>query len=118
MEKFKPGVMGGGKYNIEQIMNMWSPKGPSDRRTKILATLGDKCDTVEQIGQLIDSGVDIFRLDFAVGDHKSWGKTVEKLREAMGDRPSRLVNIQMDIGGIEVKTSITREHKPIPLEKG
>ena len=37
------------------------------RRTKIVATLGPTSNTLEVIGELIDAGVDVFRLNFSHG---------------------------------------------------
>jgi pyruvate kinase len=68
------------------------------------------------MGAMIDAGMDIARLDFSWGDHKSWGKSIEKLKEALKARPGKHCPILMDIKGIEVKTSVTREHKPIDLK--
>lgn len=39
------------------------------RRTKIVATLGPSSQSVEKIMQLIDAGVNVFRLNFSHGSH-------------------------------------------------
>lgn len=45
----------------------------SKRRTKIVCTLGQSCNDVEQLVKMIDAGMNVARLDFSQGDHKSNG---------------------------------------------
>lgn len=54
----------------------------SDRKTKIIATLGPASDNFETIFQLIKSGVNIFRLNMSHGDHDSHRKNLENIRHA------------------------------------
>lgn len=42
----------------------------SKRKTKIIATLGPACNTVEKIVEMLDAGMDVARLNMAHGDHK------------------------------------------------
>ena len=46
------------------------------RRTKIIATLGPASSKPEQIKDLINAGVDIFRQNFSHGEHKYHKETV------------------------------------------
>jgi pyruvate kinase len=78
-------------------------------------TVSDKVDTPESIGTLIDHGMDIARLDFSWGDQATWVKTMDKLKTAMKTRGNSNITILMDTRGIEIKTSLTRDHKPIQL---
>ena len=42
----------------------------NQRKTSIIGTLGPSCYDAENMGKMLDSGVNIFRLNFAFGDHK------------------------------------------------
>ncbi len=45
----------------------------SKRRTKIVCTLGQYCNDFDQLVKMIDAGMNVARLDFSQGDHKSNG---------------------------------------------
>ncbi|MGK7371588.1 MAG: pyruvate kinase, partial [Candidatus Halalkalibacterium sp. M3_1C_030] len=42
----------------------------SDRRTKIVCTLGPSSNTEEMIDQLVRNGMDVARINFSHGTHK------------------------------------------------
>lgn len=42
----------------------------SKRKTKIIATLGPACGTVEKVVEMLDAGMDIARINMSHGDHK------------------------------------------------
>ena len=42
----------------------------SQKRTKIVATVGPACDSYEQLLSLIKAGVNVFRLNFSHGTHE------------------------------------------------
>ena len=42
---------------------------PTRKKTKIVATLGPACSTKETIKQMIDAGVDVFRINFSHADY-------------------------------------------------
>jgi len=52
------------------------------RKTKIVATLGPACNTLEAIKDLIRTGLNAARINFSHGDHKSHKKTIDALKEA------------------------------------
>ncbi|MBY9006395.1 MAG: pyruvate kinase [Candidatus Lokiarchaeota archaeon] len=60
---------------------------------KIIATLGPVSDSKEMIKKLIDSGVDVFRLNFSHGTHDEKRKLVRKIRE-IDDYIAILADIQ------------------------
>ncbi|HMP80532.1 MAG TPA: pyruvate kinase, partial [Pirellulaceae bacterium] len=58
-------------------------------RTKLVATLGPATNRLEMIVRLIETGVDVFRLNMAHGDISGHGQVVQQVREAsrtVGDR--------------------------------
>ena len=52
------------------------------RRTKIVCTIGPACDGVEELEQLIRSGMDVARLNFSHGSHADHARRLEALRTA------------------------------------
>lgn len=52
------------------------------RKTKIICTLGPACGSEEGIGNLIDAGLNIARLNFSHGDHESHYKMLQLFRRA------------------------------------
>lgn len=55
------------------------------RKTKIVATVGPSSDSKEVLRQLIQGGVDVFRLNMSHGDHVSHRKVVENIRKISGE---------------------------------
>lgn len=55
---------------------------PVQRRTKIIATVGPACDSVDTLRELILAGVNIFRLNMAHGNLNSHSSRVYRIREA------------------------------------
>lgn len=52
-----------------------------NRRTKIVATLGPASSSSEVIGELIDAGVNVFRMNFSHGNHEDHNKNIQLVRE-------------------------------------
>jgi pyruvate kinase len=65
------------------------------RKTKIVCTLGPACWSVESLVQLIDEGMDIARFNFSHGDHSTHSACLERLREAVAQRPRRHVGVML-----------------------
>lgn len=49
------------------------------KKTKIACTLGVQSSEKEMLIKMLDSGMNIARLNFSDGDHKSHGETLESL---------------------------------------
>ena len=73
------------------------------RRTKIIATLGPATDSSEMIGQLIDSGVNVFRLNMSHAPHDWVDRVVLDIRAAAKVRQVS-VGIMMDTQGPAIRT--------------
>lgn len=63
-------------------MNYLQPQLLNRRRTKIVATLGPASSESAMIEKLIETGVNVFRLNFSHGDHETHQATYEKVRAA------------------------------------
>ena len=59
----------------------------SQKRTKIVATVGPACDSYEQLLSLIKAGVNVFRLNFSHGTHEDKLKIINYVREINKTEP-------------------------------
>jgi pyruvate kinase len=88
------------------------------RKCKILCTMGPSCWSVENLVKLIDSGMNVARLNFSHGDHKSHGETVQRIREADLLRPDKPIAILLDTKGPEIRTGFFAAGGKIDLKAG
>ncbi len=72
------------------------------KRTKIVATVGPACDTLEKLETLIKAGVNVFRLNFSHGTHGSHLEVLNRIREA-SKNVGLIVGIMQDISGPKVR---------------
>lgn len=87
-------------------------------RTRIVATLGPG--SRDRIGELIDAGVDVFRLNFSHGTHEDHGASIAKIRSLAAGRP---VAILQDLCGPKFRLDRPVRGKPgdvveLPLPEG
>ncbi len=59
----------------------------SQKRTKIVATVGPACDTYEGLLELVKAGVNVFRLNFSHGSHEDKKLVIERIREIIRKEP-------------------------------
>ena len=96
-------------------MNSQSPILPR-KKTKIVATIGPASQDVETLARMLDSGMNIARINFAHGDADSHRRTVANVRAA-AQRTGRRVAIFGDLPGPKIRIGkLARE--PIELERG
>ena len=97
-----------------------------DRRTKIIATVGPASWDAKVLGQLIDAGVDVFRLNFSHGDRDRHARTTESIRDAasragrevalLGDLPGpklRIGELRGDVAELETGTHVKLTPRPV-----
>lgn len=53
------------------------------RKSKVVATVGPASWDVETLGELLSAGVNVFRLNFSHGDHKTHLRTIERIRQVL-----------------------------------
>jgi pyruvate kinase len=73
------------------------------RKTKIIATLGPATDSAEMIARLIDSGVNVFRLNMSHAPHDWLRRVVGDIRAAAAAR-RLFVGIMLDTQGPAIRT--------------
>jgi len=68
--------------------------------------------------KLIDAGINVARLDFSQGDHKSNGRLVANLQAALQQRLDKTVGLMLETKGPEIRTGVLKEGKDHNLETG
>lgn len=86
------------------------------RKTKIVATLGPASSSPEIIGELIDAGVDVFRLNFSHGSNDEKHVTIKTIRDVSENKRFQ-VGILCDLQGPKIRTG-RMENGAILLTKG
>jgi len=86
------------------------------RRAKIICTIGPACWTAEQLGQLIDAGMDVARLNFAHGSYEEHARIIADLRAASGERNCPIAILQ-DLAGPKLRIGVVSP-EPILLRAG
>lgn len=71
-------------------------------KTKIVATVGPACATVEKLEALVHAGADVFRLNFAHGSHEWLGQIVGYIRQ-ISDKIGRPLGILGDLSGPKIR---------------
>ncbi len=71
-------------------------------RTKIVATVGPACSSVDQLGGLLKAGVDVFRINTAHGNTEQHDQTLANIREA-ASKQDRPVAVLVDLAGPKIR---------------
>jgi pyruvate kinase len=74
----------------------------SRRKTKIVCTLGPATNSREGIVALVESGMDVVRLNFSHGSREDHRATIRRVREVTGEM-DRTVGILQDLGGPKIR---------------
>jgi pyruvate kinase len=77
-------------------------RGRANRRTKIIATIGPASWDGSVLAQMIEAGVDVFRLNFSHAERDRHAQTIESIRAA-GDRSGRDVAVLGDLPGPKLR---------------
>lgn len=75
---------------------------PNIVKTRIIATVGPACESVDVLRQLVTAGVDIFRLNFAHGEYEWLAERVRLIRQVSSELNSP-VGILADLSGPKIR---------------
>jgi pyruvate kinase len=89
----------------------------SQRRAKIVCTIGPACDSEEMIRQLMLSGMDVARLNFSHGTHEDHAQVIQRLRKVAAEL-KRTICILQDLQGPKIRTGRLADRIAITLQKG
>ncbi|MGM0501370.1 MAG: pyruvate kinase [Bacillota bacterium] len=89
------------------------------RRTKIVCTIGPASDDKETLGELIDAGMNVARLNFSHGNHEEQKEKLDLIRELTNDNEGdSQVALLLDTKGPEIRTGDLKGDEDVVLEKG
>lgn len=88
----------------------------SQRKTKIICTIGPSTSSREMIWKLAETGMNVARLNMSHGDHASHQKTIDLVNEYNSQFEEKVVAIMLDTKGPEVRSGDVSQ--PIPLKEG
>jgi len=86
------------------------------RKTKIVCTIGPASESIEKLTQLMNSGMNVARLNFSHGDFEEHGNRIINIREA-SKITGKTVAILLDTKGPEIRTH-TMQNGAIELKTG
>jgi pyruvate kinase len=89
----------------------------STRRVKIVATVGPATDAPGRLEALLESGVDVVRLNFSHGTHEEHAERVRRVR-ATSERLGRPIAIMQDLQGPKIRTGTLAGGGPVELRDG
>ncbi len=92
-------------------------ESPSQRRAKIVATLGPASNTESVIRDLVRAGMDVVRLNFSHGSHERKLAVIKLIRKVSHDERKPLC-ILGDLQGPKIRTSTLKEHQAVLLKAG
>ncbi|MEZ5045526.1 MAG: pyruvate kinase [Chitinophagaceae bacterium] len=72
------------------------------QKTKIIATVGPACNTYEGLLQLVNAGVDVFRLNFSHGTHDEHKKVIDLIHKINDEFPFNIA-ILADLQGPKLR---------------
>lgn len=74
------------------------------KKTKIVCTIGPASESVDTLVKLIESGMNVARLNFSHGDYEEHGARIENIRKA-SEQTGKQVAILLDTKGPEIRTN-------------
>jgi pyruvate kinase len=88
----------------------------SEARTKIVATVGPACEDENTLAELVDNGVDIFRINAAHGTQADFARILGKIRNVR-ERVGFPVAVLLDLAGPKIRLG-KLVHDPLEVEVG
>jgi pyruvate kinase len=88
----------------------------SQKRTKIVATVGPSCDTYENLLALVKAGANVFRLNFSHGTHEDKKAIIDHIRKIIQTEPYNIA-ILGDLQGPKLRVG-ELENGKIELKAG
>jgi pyruvate kinase len=89
----------------------------TQRRAKIVATLGPASNTEPVVRNLVRAGVDVIRLNFSHGIHEEKLELIQLIRKVSREEGKPLC-ILGDLQGPKIRTGLLKDHEPVMLKAG
>src|ERR1700692_2148046 len=90
---------------------------PTQRRAKIVATLGPASNTEPVFRDLVRAGIDVVRLNFSHGTHEEKSALIQMIRKVSREERKPLC-ILGDLQGPKIRTSKLKDHQAVLLKAG
>ena len=87
----------------------------SQKRTKIVATVGPACNTYDKLLSLVQAGVNVFRLNFSHGTHEDKLEVINNIRRIIKEEPYNIA-ILGDLQGPKLRVGDLQDGKLILTE--
>ena len=81
---------------------------PTRKKTKIVATLGPACSTREILKDMIDAGVNVFRINFSHADYTDVKERIDMIR-SLNDEFGYNTSILADLQGPKLRVGVMKE---------
>ncbi|MFT3794362.1 pyruvate kinase [Flavobacterium sp.] len=81
---------------------------PTNKKTKIVATLGPACSTREVLKDMIDAGVNVFRVNFSHADYADVKQKIDLIR-ALNEEFGYTTGILADLQGPKLRVGVMKE---------
>jgi pyruvate kinase len=81
---------------------------PINKKTKIVATLGPACSTKEVIKNMIDAGVNVFRINFSHADYEDVKERISIIR-GLNEEFGYTTSILADLQGPKLRVGVMKE---------
>lgn len=88
-----------------------------ERQTKIVCTIGPATDSPDMIQQLMETGMNVARLNFSHGDHEQHARVIKLIRETSA-RLNMPVAILQDLSGPKIRIGAMASDSVVELIKG
>ena len=86
-------------------------------KTKIICTIGPACDSAERLGELMDAGMNVARLNFSHNTHAYYGSLIARIRAVAEDRKVAIAILQ-DLQGPKIRIGGIAGGEPVQLVAG
>ncbi|MCC6463052.1 MAG: pyruvate kinase [Saprospiraceae bacterium] len=86
------------------------------QNTKIVATVGPACNSYDKLLELVQAGVDVFRLNFSHGTHADHLKVIEHI-QYINDKYNTHIGILADLQGPKLRVGKIQDNA-LPLQSG
>lgn len=87
------------------------------KMTKVICTIGPKSESKEMLTKLVESGMNVMRLNFSHGDFEEHGGRIKNIREVMKET-GKYVAIMLDTKGPEIRTGKLVNDEDVLLKAG
>ena len=87
------------------------------KMTKVVCTIGPKSESKEMLTKLVESGMNVMRLNFSHGDFEEHGARIKNIREVMKET-GKYVAIMLDTKGPEIRTGKLVNDEDVLLKAG